>query len=153
MLSFVMLTLPLVHAASRPSLSFGLRVPHANFTIDPPSIATHIPDNAHPYEIAHLFLEEHVLRNGTNYCIRNDSYTDQNSGISHVYVRQLVKGLELVDANINLNIRDNQVLSYGNSVCFKNGERWEAANNTIVPRCWSSAKPSRWDGLEPGNLL
>lgn len=50
------------------------------------------------------------------YFIRKDSYTDTNSGVSHVYVRQVVNGLEVADGNINLNIRDGKVLSYGNSV-------------------------------------
>ncbi|QRV73255.1 extracellular metalloproteinase MEP [Ceratobasidium sp. AG-Ba] len=50
------------------------------------------------------------------YYIRDDSYTDQNTGISHTYVRQIVGGLEVADGNININIRNGCVLSYGSSI-------------------------------------
>lgn len=35
--------------------------------------------------------------------------------MSHVYVKQLVNGLEVADGNINLNIKDGMVISYGDS--------------------------------------
>lgn len=116
---FVLLTLPLVHAheGSRKSLSFKQSLPHAQFIIDPPSISASIPEDAHPHYVAKLFLKEHVLGDSANYYIRNDSYTDQKSGISHVYVQQLEDGLVVADGRINLNIRDKKVLSFGNSVC------------------------------------
>jgi extracellular elastinolytic metalloproteinase len=50
-----------------------------------------------------------------SYSIRDDSYTDTNTGVTHVYVRQFVNGLEVVDGDINLNIKDGVVISYGNS--------------------------------------
>jgi extracellular elastinolytic metalloproteinase len=110
-------TLPLTQAQGvRKSLSFKQPLPNAQFNANPPSISTHGYKDAHPHDIARLFLDEHLLATGTSYYIRSDSYTDVNTGISHVYVRQLVNGLEVADGDINLNIRDGQVLSYGNSV-------------------------------------
>jgi hypothetical protein len=35
---------------------------------------------------------------------------DEWTGVTHVYVRQLVNGLEVADGNINLNIRDGNVI-------------------------------------------
>ena len=61
-------------------------------------------------------MGSHMPEHVGNYYIRKDSYTDTKSGISHIYIRQLVDGLEVADGDINLNIRDGKVLSYGNSV-------------------------------------
>ena len=56
------------------------------------------------------------LSGSSSYYIRDDSYTDSNTGVTHVYARQTVNGLEVADGHINLNIKDGLVLSYGNSV-------------------------------------
>ncbi|KAG8735224.1 Fungalysin/Thermolysin Extracellular metalloproteinase 5 [Ceratobasidium sp. 414] len=49
----------------------------------------------------------------SGYYIRGDPYTDRNTGTTHVYVRQRVGGIEVADGDINLNIRDGRVLSFG----------------------------------------
>ncbi|KAJ3492174.1 hypothetical protein NLJ89_g11271 [Agrocybe chaxingu] len=75
-----------------------------------------------PMEVARLFLDDVLMGQvgeGSSYKIRKDSYTDKNTGVTHVYVRQLVNGLEVSDGDINLNIKDGMVISYGNS--FYNG--------------------------------
>jgi extracellular elastinolytic metalloproteinase len=54
-----------------------------------------------------------------SYKIRKDSYTDKNTGVTHVYVCQLVNGLEVTDGDMNINIKYGVVLSYGNSVCLQ----------------------------------
>ena len=44
------------------------------------------------------------------------TYTDVRTGITHIYARQLLNGLEVSDGDINLNIdRDGRVISWGNS--------------------------------------
>lgn len=44
------------------------------------------------------------------------TYTDTRTGITHIYAKQLLNGLEVSDGDINLNIdRDGKVLSWGNS--------------------------------------
>ncbi|CAE6495462.1 unnamed protein product [Rhizoctonia solani] len=99
----------LAHRATRKSLNFR---PHlvTDFYTDPLPIL----DTRDPYKTAHAFLRQ-LAYPDDSYFIRKDSYTDKNTGISYIYVRQVVNGLEVADGNINLNIRDGQVLSYGNS--------------------------------------
>ncbi|KAG5219773.1 Fungalysin/Thermolysin Extracellular metalloproteinase [Salix suchowensis] len=62
-----------------------------------------------PFEVATAFLGDLLSgQTGLNsrYKIRKDSYTDANTGVTHVYVRQMVNGLEVADGDINLNIKD-----------------------------------------------
>lgn len=73
-----------------------------------------------PLEVARIFVEDVLmgaLSQSSTYKIRSDSYTDKNTGVTHVYVRQLMNGLEVADGDMNINIKDGMVLSYGNSVC------------------------------------
>jgi extracellular elastinolytic metalloproteinase len=105
----------------RKSLGFGPEHPHAVFHTGPIQVTdgfmpVHTND---PFLVAELFLQ-HLLNDqlsGWNsYYIRGDSYTDSNSGVTHVYVRQVVNGLEVADGDININVKDGLVLSYGSSV-------------------------------------
>ncbi|KAJ1303752.1 hypothetical protein OPQ81_008176 [Rhizoctonia solani] len=111
-LAFIALISPpsvLAHQTTRRSLNFS---PHlkANFFNEPLPILS----SRDPYQTAYAFLRQ-LAYPDDSYFIRKDSYTDENTGVSHIYVRQVVNGLEVADGNINLNIRDGQVLSYGNS--------------------------------------
>jgi extracellular elastinolytic metalloproteinase len=47
--------------------------------------------------------------------IREDSYRDTTTGVSHIYLRQIVNGVEVSNADINLNILDGKVISFGDS--------------------------------------
>jgi len=107
----------------RKSLGFGPAHPHAVFRSSPYQIATNwflpFSVNSDPLEVAKRFLEDILndqLSESNSYKIRKDSYTDTNTGVTHVYVRQVVNGLEVVDGDININVKDGMVLSYGNSV-------------------------------------
>ena len=53
---------------------------------------------------------------GSSFYVRDDSYTDKNTGITHVHVRQTMYGFEVADGDMNINIKDGKVLSYGDSV-------------------------------------
>jgi hypothetical protein len=53
---------------------------------------------------------------GRAYVIRPESYTDKATGVTHIYARQIVGGIEVTDAHVNLNIKDGRVLSFGDSV-------------------------------------
>lgn len=102
----------------RKSLSFGPRLPHARFETSPP-LTTGFSSVAHavPYDVAHEFLrkyEDPVA--GRAYVIRLDSYTDRTTGVSHIYARQVIGGIEVADGNINLNIKNGRVISFGDSV-------------------------------------
>jgi hypothetical protein len=45
-----------------------------------------------------------------------DRYTDADTGVTHVYLRQRYRGIEVYDANINVNVaRDGSIISLGNS--------------------------------------
>ncbi|KAF8966097.1 hypothetical protein BDZ97DRAFT_717570 [Flammula alnicola] len=69
-------------------------------------------------EVARLMMKDVLadsMSSSPSYKIRDDSYTDKNTGVTRVYVRQLVNGLEVVDGDMNINIKDGTVLSYGNS--------------------------------------
>ncbi len=51
-----------------------------------------------------------------NFADASQSYTDVHTGVTHIFARQLLNGLEVSDGDINLNIdRDGRVLSFGNS--------------------------------------
>ncbi|CAE6432115.1 unnamed protein product [Rhizoctonia solani] len=98
------------HYTSRRTLNFSPPRLGAKFLTDPLPILS----SRDAFQATHAFLHRLACPDD-GYFIRKDSYTDANTGISHIYVRQVVNGLEVVDGNINLNIRNGRVLSYGNS--------------------------------------
>jgi extracellular elastinolytic metalloproteinase len=98
--------------STRKSLSFWPRHPTARYVTEPQVTST-ITASGDPYDVAKSFLSAYTT---SDYYIREDSYTDPNTGITHVYVRQKVDGLEVADGDINLNILDGRVLGYGDSV-------------------------------------
>ncbi|EJF60844.1 hypothetical protein DICSQDRAFT_106906 [Dichomitus squalens LYAD-421 SS1] len=99
----------------RKTLSFGPVLPHATYHTNP-VYHTSLLRSDDPYEVARTFVED-LVRDipGGSYQIRKDSYTDQATGVTHVYVRQYVNGIEVADGDINLNVKDGVVLSYGDS--------------------------------------
>lgn len=104
----------------RKTLSFGPENPHAVFKSNPYQIQTTglspLSSATDPYDVARLFVSDVLSVSNDSWKIRKDSYTDESTGITHIYVRQVVSGLEVVDGDMNLNIKDGRVLSYGNSV-------------------------------------
>lgn len=109
----------------RKSLGFGPAHPHAVFRSSPYQIQTNgftpVDPTMDPLDVARIFIEDVLVgtSEASSYAIRKDSYTDENTGVTHVYVRQLVNGLEVADGDMNINIKDGMVISYGNS--FYNG--------------------------------
>ncbi|KAF9524809.1 extracellular elastinolytic metallo proteinase [Crepidotus variabilis] len=113
----------------RKTLGFGPAHPHAVFRSSPYQIQTNgfvpVDSVTDPLEVARLFVEDVMLGkefaegSSKSYKIRKDSYTDKATGVTHVYVRQLVNGLEVADGDMNINVKDGMVISYGNS--FYNG--------------------------------
>jgi len=113
-------------SSRRKSLGFGPEHPHTVFRASPYQIQTNgftpTDPSMDPLDVARVFIEDIYsaqLSRGLSYRIRKDSYTDKNTGVTHVYVRQLVNGLEVTDGDMNINIKDGMVLSYGTS--FYNG--------------------------------
>ncbi|KAG1744942.1 Fungalysin metallopeptidase-domain-containing protein [Suillus paluster] len=106
----------------RKSLSFGPVLPHARFDssahqpVPDTLFSTQTRVRVDPYEVAKSFLDSIVdFDNGVTYIIRGDSYTDHATGVTHVYARQLIQGVQVADGNVNLNIKDGVILSYGDS--------------------------------------
>ncbi|MEI6595249.1 MAG: T9SS-dependent M36 family metallopeptidase [Bacteroidota bacterium] len=61
-----------------------------------------------------------------------DQYTDQHNGITHVYLRQRVNGIEIFDANSNMHIdRNGKLISLNNSFVSNIKQKAESAIPTI----------------------
>lgn len=102
----------------RKSLGFGPLLPHARFETPPLAAAGFAPvSSTDPFHVARDFLSQYVdPAVGRAYTIRSDSYTDRTTGVTHIYARQLIGGIEVADGHINLNIKDGRILSFGDSV-------------------------------------
>ena len=77
------------------------------------------PDTAEPLDIALSYLDAHAADFGLTAAdvaapLVTDLYTDDDTGITHVYLRQQVNGLEVANANIGIHISSlGQVISAG----------------------------------------
>lgn len=105
----------------RKSLGFGPVHPHAVFRSNPLDIPQSfgISQSENPFQLAQSFAMGLVpphLDAAATFVLRKDSYTDRNTGITHAYLRQFINGLEVADGDLNVNIKDGTILSYGNSV-------------------------------------
>ncbi|KAI0822155.1 Fungalysin metallopeptidase-domain-containing protein [Trametes gibbosa] len=122
----------------RKTLSFGPVLPHASYHTNPVYHASLIRASDDPYQVAKLFVDD-LVRDipGSDFVIREDSYTDEATGVTHVYARQYVNGIEVADGDINVNIKDGVVLSYGDSFFRpKDANRFtvaDAVDNQVDP--------------------
>ncbi|KIJ67178.1 hypothetical protein HYDPIDRAFT_127002 [Hydnomerulius pinastri MD-312] len=102
--------------ARRKTLGFGPALPHARFETASANAAGFVVANADPFHVAREFMSQYEdSKNGRTYVIRPDSYTDNATGVTHIYARQLLGGIEVADGHVNLNIKDGKVLSFGDS--------------------------------------
>ncbi|EJD00359.1 uncharacterized protein FOMMEDRAFT_22193 [Fomitiporia mediterranea MF3/22] len=104
----------------RKSLGFGPDIPHAVFNTSPEQAFQGLSSLDKPFETADAFVKQLLRRDGqpnemSDYVLREDSYTDDNTGVTHVYFRQRINGLEVSDGHINVNVKDGVVISYGDS--------------------------------------
>lgn len=79
--------------------------------------------NADPITIA----TEHVqkLAPGTSYRLVSDHYTDEDTGLTHVYFIQQFNGIDIENTQINVNVqRDGSILSAGKN--FVTGKKLKA---------------------------
>lgn len=108
---------------ARKSIAFSPILPHAVFHSIPSQIqfnnySPRSPDSD-PLEIGRWFTEDLLgdqLSERHSFVIRNDSYTDATTSITHIYAQQRINGLEITNSKLNVNIKDGIVLSYGDSV-------------------------------------
>ena len=109
-------------AKSRKSLGFGPVHPHAVFRSNPSDIPQSfgVPQSENPLQLAQSFAKGLIpphLDGVSAFVLRKDSYTDKNTGVTHAYLRQYINGLEVADGDLNVNVKEGIILSYGNSVC------------------------------------
>lgn len=112
---------PHVSPASTPTrrktLGFGPDLPHARFESADVHVSVTVDATKDAYAVARDFLRQYDdSQAGRAYVIRPDSYTDHATGVTHLYVRQIIGGIEVSNAHVNLNIKDGRVLSFGDSV-------------------------------------
>ena len=103
----------------RKTMGFGPVHPHAKFYTNPVSSLKASFVGANPYIVARSFvatLLEDQLSGDNGFTLRKDSYTDQATGVTHVFFRQMINGIEVADGDINVNVKDGAVISYGDSV-------------------------------------
>lgn len=68
---------------------------------------------ADPQRVALDFVEQKLT--DSDYIVKN-AYTSKHNGVTHVYLRQRVDGLEVVNGDINVNVdKHGNVISYGDS--------------------------------------
>ena len=66
----------------------------------------HIEQTRAAYNLTPADISDYVI---------TDQYTSKNNGITHIYLRQRHNGIEVADANININIdREGNVINMGN---------------------------------------
>ena len=114
-------------ASPRKSLAFGPNLIHRSFNTDPEPLPQHlISKGLSAKDIGELYLEHQLKLRKESYRLREDSYQDSTTGVWHLYYRQVVFDgeLEVSDGDINLNVVNGQVISYGDSVSVDYQSSW-----------------------------
>jgi len=131
---------------STPNLSHGsrLNVPFVNpkpthrvySTQSIPAPASALP--IAPREVALAFAKKQFNLKEGDYLVTS-SYASSN-GITHVYLKQLLKGIEVTNANMNINVaKDGAILSYGSTFLPITGQvlakskAWDGATRKVTP--------------------
>ncbi|KAG0286115.1 Fungalysin/Thermolysin Extracellular metalloproteinase 5 [Linnemannia gamsii] len=94
---------------------------------------------SNPAKAATDFVEQRLT--SSDYIVKN-AYTSKHNGVTHVYFRQVIDGLEVVNGDINVNVdRDGNVISFGNSFykgdgqhsnSYKGGQRYGKRDLSLV---------------------
>ncbi|KAG0216413.1 Fungalysin/Thermolysin Extracellular metalloproteinase 5 [Mortierella sp. GBA30] len=95
-----------------------------------------------PQKVATDFVEKHLTT--SDYIVKN-AYTSKHNGVTHVYLRQRIDGLEVVNGDINVNVdKYGKVISYGDSF-YKGGQSSESLSikDWIVKETESFAEQGR----------
>ena len=72
-----------------------------------------------PISIARRYIKlTHANVSDLDFYIRDDSYHDSSNHNDYVFARQRINGLDVVDGDFNLVIRNAQVITFGDSVSF-----------------------------------
>lgn len=76
-------------------------------------------DNSNPYRVARSFVTALLKDRPSGYktfALRKDSYTDRATGVTYVYYRQMIKGIQVSDGDVNVSVKDGAVILHGDSV-------------------------------------
>lgn len=76
-------------------------------------------DDSNPYKIARSFIAALLKDRPFGYkdfSLRKDSYTDNATGVTHVFYRQMIKGVQVLNGDVNVSVKDGAVISHGDSV-------------------------------------
>ena len=129
----------------RKTMGFGPVHPHAKFHANPVSFLKPFFATSNPYDVARSFVSmllEDQLSGDNSFALRKDSYTDKATGVTHVFFRQMISGIEVADGDINVNVKDGAVISYGDSVSLVLGlSPLEGALN-LSPQFYRGSVPS-----------
>jgi extracellular elastinolytic metalloproteinase len=92
----------------RKTIGFGPVYPHAR---------SH--DKSNPYWVARGFVTALLKDQPSGYnsfALRKSSYTDNATGVTHVFFRQMIKGIQVLDGDINVSVKGGVVISRVDSV-------------------------------------
>ncbi|KAF9132983.1 Fungalysin/Thermolysin Extracellular metalloproteinase 5 [Mortierella sp. 14UC] len=103
---------------------FGPDLAHQEYqatSIPPLSSSSSFAGSANPAKAATDFVEQQLT--SSDYIVKN-AYTSKHNGVTHVYFRQVVDGLEVVNGDINVNVdKHGNIISFGNSFYKGKGGR------------------------------
>ncbi|KAI7867831.1 Fungalysin metallopeptidase-domain-containing protein [Spinellus fusiger] len=115
--------------------SFGPEIQQEHYIQEKPS-DFHGNSFKDPLSAALAFVASDITT--SDYVVKS-SYTSDHNGVTHIYLRQRVGGIEVANADININVgRSGQVLSYGNSFVRS------------LYKTQSTAKPFIWQKVSDG---
>ena len=102
----------------RRRMGFTPELPHARFETQPSYTPSTLKDPKDPFAIATDYMRDVIkpLHPTVSFHIREDSYTDNVTGITHVYVRQSVFATEVANGEIQFAIKDGEVLAVSDTV-------------------------------------
>jgi extracellular elastinolytic metalloproteinase len=78
-----------------------------------------VANNSNPYGVARSFaiaLIKGQLSVDNRIALRQDSYTDKATGVTHVFFSQVLNGIEVANGKIIVDVKGGTVISYDNSV-------------------------------------
>ncbi|KAG0265214.1 Fungalysin/Thermolysin Extracellular metalloproteinase 5 [Mortierella polycephala] len=95
---------------------FGPGLAHQEFIVSTPTEPGHAfvaTSTLLSQKAATDFVENHLT--SSDYIVKN-AYSTKHNGVTHVYLRQRINGLEVVNGDINVNVdRHGRIISYGDS--------------------------------------
>lgn len=121
---FAALSLAAAHGSpTRKTVAFGPQLSHTKYSTHPAqlsssSFTTTSNDRRAVSRLAHEYVKDVLGHPVGSWKLREDSYLDENTGVWHLYLRQVMHDgtVEVTDGDINLNVLDGKVISFGDSV-------------------------------------